>query len=294
MTRLLASLLLLLLAACQSVPVDPDAAPEGERAVFEYEDFERRDVLYAIDVYDPIEPLNRGIYKFNAIFDRLVFLPVTELYEFVTPTFVQDRVSDFFSNLTEINTFTNSILQAKFERASRALVRFVVNSTIGLAGLFDPMAALGSRQEREDLGQTFGTWGLPAGPYIVLPILGPSNLRDTLGLAGDTAAYQAADPLGLSSFESDHPEILALRAVDQRHMIGLRYYQTGSPFEYDLTVPQPGHEAHVVVIWLKPAYKLGFLCAEIPEVQDERRGLRHLIGHAEGELKREHGIVPRL
>jgi phospholipid-binding lipoprotein MlaA len=234
---LVAAALLLAIAvlpACQSVPTEQQAALGDEPAIFEFSDFEKEGVVYPIDVHDPIEPFNRAIYKFNAMFDRAIFVPVTELYEFVTPTFAQERVSDFFSNLSELNTFANSILQAKFERASRAVVRFVVNSTIGLAGLFDPMTALGTSQQREDLGQTLGVWGVAEGPYLVLPVLGPSNLRDTVGLIGDTAAYRAVDPFGLASFESDHPEILALRAVDQRHNVGLRYYETGSPFEYDL------------------------------------------------------------
>jgi len=234
MNRLLAPVLLLLLAACQSVPAHPDTASDGERAIFELEDIAGEEKVFVIDVHDPFEPVNRALYKFNAMFDQAIFLPVTELYDFVTPIFVQDRVSNVFSNLTEITTFANSILQGKIERASRALVRFLVNSTIGLVGLFDPMTALGTRQHREDLGQTLGTWGVPDGPYLVLPILGPSNFRDTLGLAGDTVAYQAVDPFGLASLESDHPEILALRAIDRRHQVGLRYYQTGSPFEYDL------------------------------------------------------------
>jgi phospholipid-binding lipoprotein MlaA len=234
MSRLLAPVLLLLLAACQSVPAAPDTTSQGERAIFEYEDIAGEEVIYVIDVHDPLEPLNRAVYKFNAMFDRAIFLPVTELYEFLTPSFVQNRVSNVFSNLSELNTFANAILQGKIERASRALVRFLVNSTIGLAGLFDPMTALGTRQQREDLGQTLGTWGFPDGPYLVLPILGPSNFRDTLGFLGDTVAYREVDPFGLASFESDHPEILALRAIDQRSQVGLRYYQTGSPFEYDL------------------------------------------------------------
>ena len=234
MSRLLAPVLLLLLAACQSPHAHPGPVSEGERAIFELEDIAGEETIFVIDVHDPFEPLNRAIYKFNAMFDRAIFLPVTELYQFVTPTFVQNRVSNVFSNLSEIMTFANSILQGKIERASRALVRFVVNSTIGLAGLFDPMTAMGTRQQREDFGQTLGTWGFPDGPYLVLPILGPSNFRDTLGLAGDTIAYQKVDLFGVASFERDRPAITALRAVDQRSQIGLRYYQTGSPFEYDL------------------------------------------------------------
>ncbi len=233
MSRLLAPILLLLLAACQRPDVLPPVS-DADRAIFELEDIADEETIFVIDVHDPLEPMNRAIYKFHAMFDRAIFLPVTEPYEFVTPIFVQDRVSNFFSNISEIFTFANSILQGKIERASRALVRFVVNSTIGVAGLFDPMTELGTNQQREDFGQTLGTWGFPDGPYLVLPILGPSNFRDTLGLAGDTIAYQKVDPFGLASFESDHPEITALRAIDQRSQIGLRYYQTGSPFEYDL------------------------------------------------------------
>jgi len=223
-----------LLPACENVSTGQPAALGDEPAVFELSDFEQEGTVYPIDVHDPLEPLNRAVYKFNAMFDRAIFIPITELYEFATPTFAQERVSSFFSNLTELNTFANSILQANLERASRAMVRFAVNSTVGLAGLFDPMTALGTNQQREDLGQTFGTWGAGEGPYLVLPILGPSNLRDTAGLIGDTVAYRVVDPFGLASFESDYPVILALRAVDQRHNQGFRYHETGSPFEYEL------------------------------------------------------------
>jgi len=234
MSRLLATVLLLLLAACQRPDVLPEPVLESDRAIFELEDIADEQTIFVVDVHDPLEPMNRAIYKFNAMFDRAIFLPVTELYQLATPTFVQNRVSNFFSNLSEIMTFANSILQGKIERASRALVRFVVNSTVGLAGLFDPMTALGTRQQREDFGQTLGTWGFPEGPYLVLPILGPSNFRDTLGLAGDTIAYQKLDLFGVASFERDRPAITALRAIDQRSQIGFRYYETGSPFEYDL------------------------------------------------------------
>ena len=238
MSRSLLSAVLLLAAAflpaCETVPAEDDAVLGDEPAMFEFSDFEQEGVVYAIDVYDPFEGFNRAVYKFNAMFDRAIFVPVTEAYEFVTPTFVQERVTGFFSNLSELTTFANAILQAKLERASRAAVRFLVNSTIGLGGLFDPMTELGTAQRREDLGQTLGTWGVGDGPFLVLPILGPSNLRDTAGLIGDTVAYQAVDPFGLASFERDNPWFFALRAVDQRHNIDFRYHETGSPFEYDL------------------------------------------------------------
>ena len=226
-------LALLLLPACQSVPSDP-AAPGGERAIFEFSDFEKEGVVYTIDVYDPLEPVNRSIYKFNAMFDRALFVPVTELYDFATPDFVQNRVTSFFSNLSEINTFFNSILQAKGERASRALVRFLVNSTLGLAGLFDLMGELGTAQQREDFGQTLGVWGAGEGPYIVLPIFGPSNLRDTTGLLTDTATYLLLDPFGLATLEGNNRAITGVNAVDRRNNVSFRYFETGSPFEYDL------------------------------------------------------------
>ncbi len=230
--RLLLCLALLFLGACQSAP-EEKLALDGERAVFEFEDFDTEDAVYAIDVYDPFEPVNRSIYKFNAVFDRALFIPITELYDFVIPPFVQRRVTSFFSNLTEITTFVNSILQAKFERASRALVRFFVNTTLGLAGLFDVMTELGEPQQREDFGQTLGVWGLGDGPYIVLPIFGPSNLRDSTGLVTDTAAFILADPFGLATFQSNHPEITATQAVERRHGEEFRYFESGSPFEYD-------------------------------------------------------------
>lgn len=238
MSRLVLSVLVAMqivaLTACQSVPSEQGGGVDAQRAVFELSDFHEEGIVYVIDVFDPIEPVNRATYKFNTVFDRAIFIPVTEAYEFLTPTFVQDRVSNVFSNLSELTTIANSLLQGKLERASRALVRFFVNSTIGLAGLFDPMTALGTRQQKEDLGQTLGTWGVGDGPYLVLPLLGPSNLRDTVGLVGDAVAYRLVDPFGLASFESENPGLLGLRAVDQRHNIDFRYHETGSPFEYDL------------------------------------------------------------
>lgn len=223
-----------LLAACQGVAPERSVAPDGERAVFEAADFEREGVVSVLAADDPFEPMNRAIYKFNALFDEALFVPVTGLYEFLLPDFVEDRVSNAFANLGEVGTFANAILQGKIARASRAAVRFLVNTTIGLGGLFDPMGALGTRRQSEDLGQTLGVWGFPDGPFLVLPVLGPSNLRDALGLAGESLGYSALDAAAFDGFQADHPEIQVLQALDQRHQVGVRYFQTGSPFEYDL------------------------------------------------------------
>ncbi len=226
--------LLATLSACESTRDGQSANLGTELAVFELSDIEKEGTVYPIDVYDPFEPVNRAIYKFNAKFDRAIFIPIVELYEFVAPTFARERITNAFSNLTELSTFANSILQAKFPRASRALMRFAVNSTVGIAGLFDPMTALKVNQQPEDLGQTLGAWGAGEGPYLVLPILGPSNLRDAVGLVGDTAAYYSLDLFGLATYENDHRALLGLKVVDMRHNLGFRYHETGSPFEYEL------------------------------------------------------------
>jgi phospholipid-binding lipoprotein MlaA len=186
-----------------------------------------------LDVYDPLEPMNRAIYNFNAGFDRYVFLPIVRAYEFVTPDFVEHRVSDFFDNIGEIPTFVNAVLQLKPEIAGRAATRFIVN-TMFTAGLFDLAGARGVGQVREDFGQTLGHWGAGNGPYLVLPVLGPSNLRDATGRLGDQLLLTVLTPGPVA----DHPAYTAtrygLQPVDTRSRIAFRYYETGSPFEYDL------------------------------------------------------------
>jgi phospholipid-binding lipoprotein MlaA len=186
-----------------------------------------------IDVYDPLEPMNRAIYNFNAGFDRYVFLPIVRAYEFVTPKFVRNRVSDFFDNIGEIPTFANAVLQLKPEVAGRAATRFIIN-TMFTAGLFDLAGARGVEPVSEDLGQTFGHWGAGPGPYLVLPVLGPSNLRDATGRLGDTLLITALTPPAVGDTLAYYAIRYGLQPVDTRSRIAFRYYETGSPFEYDL------------------------------------------------------------
>ena len=186
-----------------------------------------------LDVYDPLEPMNRAIYNFNAGFDRYVFLPIVRAYEFVTPDFVQDRVSDFFDNISEIPTFANGLLQLKPEIAGRAATRFIVN-TMFTAGLFDLAGARGVEQVSEDFGQTLGHWGGGSGPYLVLPVLGPSNLRDATGRLGDALLLSGVTPGPVSDTLAYSATRFGLQPVDARSRIAFRYYETGSPFEYDL------------------------------------------------------------
>jgi len=185
-------------------------------------------------IYDPWEGFNRRVYRFNALADRYVLMPVVQTYRTVTPGFARTGVQNFFSNLGEINTFANSVLQAKPTSSVVTLSRFALNTTVGLAGLFDPASAIGLEQRNEDFGQTLGYYGVGAGPYLVLPFFGPSTLRDSIGLAGDQGLIFALDPLQLD----DHPwarvPYWALYAINTRDSVSFRYYQTGSPFEYTL------------------------------------------------------------
>lgn len=187
-----------------------------------------------IAVYDPLESFNRLVYIFNAQFDEYIFLPVVNAYEFVTPDLVEEGVSNFFANLGEITNFTNTLLQLRMPRAAKTAARFLVNSTVGIAGIWDPAAHLGLFPHLEDFGQTLGYYGLGPGPYIVLPIAGPSSLRDTAGLAVDSLIFNAIIPFSFRNNIEFAIPFYSLRTVDQRHITSFRYYETGSPFEYDI------------------------------------------------------------
>lgn len=186
-------------------------------------------------VEDRFEGFNRAMYRFNFEFDQYVFLPIVRGYRFIVPRPVRTGISNFFSNLGEIRNATNGVLQARPEVASRATVRFLVNSTVGVLGLFDVATRLGVDQQREDFGQTLGWWGAGAGPYLVLPILGPSSVRDGAGLPVDFALGAVAPPgAQINDVIYATPAPYPLQAVDARYTQPFRYYDSGSAFEYDL------------------------------------------------------------
>jgi phospholipid-binding lipoprotein MlaA len=189
-------------------------------------------MLLAVD--DPLEGLNRRIYKFNTQADRYVLLPIVDAYEFVLPIVFRDRISDFFSNIGDLVTFANQILQLKFADAGKTALRFGANSTFGMLGIVDVASAMGMPKYNEDFGQTLGYWGLDGGPYLMLPILGPSNARDTAGLATDTVGFAVVDPFGASSIQSRYPPVMATNVINTRYVQPFRYHESGSPFEYDL------------------------------------------------------------
>ncbi len=144
------------------------------------------------DPRDPLERLNRSTYAFNDGLDRAIFKPVARGYRQVTPRFVQTSVSNFFSNAEYPVTLANNLLQGKFTAAASDTARFVLNTTFGLGGLLDPATASGLDRNKEDFGQTLGRWGVPPGPYIMVPFLGPYTLRDGLGSFVDDFAEPRA------------------------------------------------------------------------------------------------------
>lgn len=137
------------------------------------------------DPRDPVERFNRSVYQFNDQLDTHLARPVAVGYVRVTPQPIRTGISNFFDNAAYPATIVNSLLQAKFIQFASDTGRFVVNSTIGLIGLFDPATAMGLEANDEDLGQTFGYWGMPSGPYLMIPILGPSSARDLFGDVAD-------------------------------------------------------------------------------------------------------------
>jgi phospholipid-binding lipoprotein MlaA len=221
----------LILAGCAATRVNTQDEVPARHSINEF-----RDQRFA-EVADPWEGFNRSMYRFNYYFDKHVFLPVVSGYEFITPTFVQERVSGIYNNLGEVRNFTNSLLQLKGVETVATLGRFVTNSTLGLGGMFDPATSFGLKRRDEDFGKTLGYWGVDSGPYLVLPIYGPSSLRDTGGLAVDSGVnfgiYTAVAPFG----NSDKSLVIAagiktMEAIDTRHQQSFRYYESGYPFEY--------------------------------------------------------------
>ena len=163
---------------------------------------------------DPFESVNRAVFTFNENADEYVIKPVAEAYQFVLPDFVRTGVTNFFSNIGDVFVAVNNLLQGKPGNAANDIGRFLVNSTIGILGLFDVATDAGLEKNKEDFGQTLGVWGVPSGPYVVLPLFGPSSVRDTAGLALDIKT-----DFILNSNQLNHDQKVGstvLRVVNQR------------------------------------------------------------------------------
>lgn len=163
-------------------------------------------------VHDPLEPVNRRIHAFNDRFDRAVARPVARTYDELVPGVVDRGVTNFFNNLDDVGVLINSILQLKPRETILTTNRLIFNTTIGLYGLIDVVGLMGGEKANEDFGQTLGYWGIGGGPYLVLPFLGPSNLRDATGRTVD-ARY---DPIRHFEPNSTRNAAYALQAVDTR------------------------------------------------------------------------------
>ena len=161
---------------------------------------------------DPFEPLNRGVYKFNERLDKAVLRPTARVYRAVLPSFVRQSVSNVFSNVGDVRVVLNNTLQGKFTTAYSDFGRIAINSTLGVLGLFDIASEAGIEKHHEDFGQTLGWWGIPDGPFIMLPLFGPSSVRDTAGFAVD----YLTDPITYVDPSRAHNQLVATQLINGR------------------------------------------------------------------------------
>jgi phospholipid-binding lipoprotein MlaA len=193
----------LVASGCATPPADPSA-----RAAFD-------------EANDPLEPMNRQIFEFNRTLDGLLIKNVAELYRTVVPGAVRRSIHHVIVNLNEPVVFANNLLQAKLERGGTTFARFAVNSTVGLAGIFDVAGEMGLKEQTGDFGQTLYSWGVEdGGPYLVLPFLGPTNPRDGVGMGVDSYIdpwrYVSKD-VGISHFMWTR---FVVESLDERERAG--------------------------------------------------------------------------
>ena len=223
----------LLVTGCSTAP---KIVPEGAEVVPPAFSAERvlgapEDAAGRIEISDPWEGFNRTMYRFNYRFDRYVFLPAVSAYQFVAPDPVEQGIHNFFRNIQDITTLLNSILQLNLEKTMNTTTRLAINSTVGLLGFLD--IANDVPRSDEDFGQTLGRWGVGNGPFLVLPVLGPSNVRDGVGLGVDWFAYNEIRARTTSMETWQEMTMDVMKALDLRAHTAFRYYETGSPFEYE-------------------------------------------------------------
>jgi phospholipid-binding lipoprotein MlaA len=193
--------LIAFLTACSSLPTGTERSPA-----------------------DPWEPFNRSIFSFNEGLDDYVLKPISEGYRFVLPKLVREGISNFFSNYRDIYTALNNLLQGNIDLAFSDLIRVMVNTIFGLGGTIDMATPAGLEKHTADFGQTFGVWGVPSGPYVVLPFFGPSSVRDTFGTAADLESdylFSFVSNIGLRN------TITGIRVVNARN----NYFEAGELVE---------------------------------------------------------------
>jgi phospholipid-binding lipoprotein MlaA len=164
------------------------------------------------DEADPWEGMNRKIFAFNDVVDRYLLLPVAKGYQAITPQPIDNGISNFYGNLFEIITIVNDLLQFKFGDAANDTGRFLINSTIGVAGFFDVATKMGLERNEEDYGQSFAQWGVDSGPYLVLPLLGPSTVRDAVGKVPEVFTH----PIGHVDHVPTRNSLRGMEIIDLR------------------------------------------------------------------------------
>lgn len=198
-------------------------------------------VFQLTGINDSLEPFNRRMYAFNTQIDKKIVYPASRIYAAVVPKPIRKGISNFYNNFSEIPTFVNSVLQLKPGKAVNALGRFVVNSIVGVLGVADVAKNMGMKRDPETMGDTLGHYGVKTGPFLVLPVLGPSDLRDAVGAGIDLISEGAVRRVEKLFFDTGvfdknvygftKPVVTGLNASS---MIGMRYGDLNSPFEYDL------------------------------------------------------------
>ncbi len=165
---------------------------------------------------DPLEPMNRVIFGFNEVVDDAVLEPVAKGYKYITPDPIEESITNFFNNLGEINTIVNSTLQLKLDKTLTSSGRLIINSTFGIFGLFDVATPMGIEKHNEDFGQTLGYYGIPSGPYLVLPFFGPSSFRDAPGFYADIQIEKEISPIHTDLHHEERQVIQATNVIDTR------------------------------------------------------------------------------
>lgn len=166
------------------------------------------------DPRDPFEGFNRHVTGFNDFMDRVLIQPLIKLYRAITPEFLNKAISNFFDNINDAVVIINDFLQFKFKQMVSDLFRFILNSILGIGGLFDVSTGMGMAKHYEDLGQTLGVWGFGAGPYLVVPLLGPSTVRDAVGRLALGTWFNS--PISYIGDRSVRLGLMALNYVDYR------------------------------------------------------------------------------
>lgn len=192
------------------------------------------DRLEFLDVYDPFEPINRVSFRFNVRLDQYFLKPLMNLYEALVPDFMRMGVANFFQNLKEVPNTINNLAQFKGQAALNSSGRLLINTTLGMLGLFDPAESMGITYRESDIGMTLAHYGVSGGPYLMIPVLGPYNVRDTLGMVSGWYLEDWINFLGVPEKTLSELPWFTIYGINYRYKLQLTYDDFSSPFSYDM------------------------------------------------------------